>query len=201
MAERILRKTDFAREVGVSISRVSQWLGEGKIDHRALVGSGCRARINVEVALARLKETLDSDRHLGFGGKAKLNSQKAAASARDASAGIGMAREIGNPASDASGEAGERVEDRIKQARLAQLSLSNDKAREDAAARSGKFTKTDDARQEIGRATARLLTVMESSLSEMASAIAAQRHRSGTCSRRARPTQWPQFFIRNAGTA
>jgi hypothetical protein len=69
----VVRKKEFAALTGVTAGRVSQFIAEGKIGGDALVGRGCRARINVPVALEQLKKNLDSDRHLGFGGKAKLD--------------------------------------------------------------------------------------------------------------------------------
>lgn len=49
------------------------------------------------------------------------------------------------------------IEDRIKQARLAQIQLSNAEAAEEAAARSGRYIKTDDARQQsAGRIPVRI---------------------------------------------
>jgi hypothetical protein len=99
-------------------------------------------------------------------GKARLNPRKRSAG--------GLAQNAPPTSQNAPAPEAETVEDRIKQARLAQLAMANDKAREEAAARSGRFTKTDDARQEMGRVAARLLAVMESSLAEMANALAAE---------------------------
>ena len=50
----ILSKADFARQVGVTRSRVSQWIAEGKLDGAALVIVGQSARIDADVARRQL---------------------------------------------------------------------------------------------------------------------------------------------------
>jgi hypothetical protein len=119
-----------------------------------------------------LKRTLDISQHLGANGKAKLGAQKPAARAREAPRATVAALDLEKPASAAPDEA-ETVEDRIKQARLAQLSLSNAKASEEAAARAGRCAKTVDGEQQMGRIAARLMTVFEASLNEFANAVIA----------------------------
>lgn len=54
MQPNILSKADFARQVGVTRSRVSQWIAEGKLDGAALVIVGQSERINAEVARRQL---------------------------------------------------------------------------------------------------------------------------------------------------
>ena len=46
----VLSKREFAESVGVSPSRLSHWLRDGKIDGAAVVGSGYSARINADLA-------------------------------------------------------------------------------------------------------------------------------------------------------
>jgi hypothetical protein len=152
---------------------VSQWIARGKISGEALVGSGNRSRIRVDVAREQLKRTLDISQSLGINGKAKLGPQKRVAKAREVPCDAVTTWDRVKPTSGAPADAG-TVEDQIKQARLAQLDLANDKARAEAALRAGRYVKAEDSRQEIGRVAARLLAVMESSLAEMANALAAE---------------------------
>lgn len=63
----VLTKGDFAREVGVSPGRVSQWIAEGKIGPDALEGEGRTARIIVERAMAQIRVRRDPGQALGNG--------------------------------------------------------------------------------------------------------------------------------------
>ena len=124
----------------------------------AIVGTGHRAKIRAPVALAQLRRNLDIDRLLGMKGKAKLD-------ARPVVVPIDTARPpqqkspIPEP-DDAT------LEGRIKLQRLDQLSLANAAAREEAAARSGRYVRSEDAKQEMGRVASRLMTLFESSLTD-----------------------------------
>jgi hypothetical protein len=144
--EDVTSKSKFAKLVGVSPPRVSQWLREGKLSGDALVGRGHRARIRVSVAVEQLKRNLDPVQHLGAAGRARL---------------------------DGNGAAGPSVEDEIKAARLRQLALTNAKLAAEEAARSGRYVLADDMRQELGRVVARVISVVDSALTEMANAVVA----------------------------
>jgi hypothetical protein len=65
------------------------------------------------------------------------------------------------------------VEQEIKRLRAQQLALSNAALETAAAPRSGRYTLADDARQEIGRAVAQVLAVVDSALAGMANAVVA----------------------------
>ena len=58
----VISKANFARRVGVSAARVSQWLREGTISQEALLGRGRHAVVRVEIALEMLRNRLDSAR-------------------------------------------------------------------------------------------------------------------------------------------
>ena len=64
----LVRKSEFANLCNVSNARVSQWLSEGKVDGEAIVGTGQRAQINVEVAREQLKLRLATDERYGLNG-------------------------------------------------------------------------------------------------------------------------------------
>lgn len=152
----VVTKTQFAALVGVSRARVAQWISGGKIFGAALVGEGRHARVRVSVACDQLKRNLDLDQRLGANGKAKLDAS--ALTASDGSAAV----------------VPDRIEDEIKRARRDQLELANEKAREEQAARAGRYISSDDARREMGRIAGRMTTMFEGALGEFAMAIAAQ---------------------------
>ena len=168
--DEIATKKQFAAIVGVTPGCVSQWLAAGKIGKDALVGVGHRARINVAVATAQLKLRLDPVQHLGAAGRAQLN----------------------GAVDD------DTVETNIKVARLRQLELSNAKASMEASARSGRYTKTDEARQEQGRVAARLMSVFEASLTEFAGAIMAEPPKTSRDALRTLRAAWRAIRIRQA---
>jgi len=168
----VVSKQEFAALVKVSPSCVSQWIARQKITGDALVGVGNRARIRVDVAREQLRQTVDIDQRLG--------------------------KTPWEATPEPMGEAEDTIEGRIKQQRLEQLALANALAREEAAARSGRYVKAEDARREMGRIAARLMTVFEASLSEFANAIiAAQPATPREASRLLRET-WRQIRERQA---
>ena len=67
-----LSKGEFAREVGVSNARVSQWIAAGQIGPDCLIGEGRLARINVELAKEQLGLRRDVGQSLGNGLKTNL---------------------------------------------------------------------------------------------------------------------------------
>jgi hypothetical protein len=145
--ETILSKSAFADRTGVHRSRVTQWLKENKIFGRAIVGTGVHARIRAEVAVEQLRQTLDPSR--GFSARSNPDLFPVLSDAVDVP---------------------ETVEARIKAERLEQLVLGNEKLREEAASRNGVFCLSAEVRQSEGRLAARLLTVVEAGLTDMADA-------------------------------
>jgi hypothetical protein len=61
MTRQLMRKIDFAKLVNVDKSRISHYLADKKISAAALVGTGRTALIDVDRALADLRERLDVD--------------------------------------------------------------------------------------------------------------------------------------------
>ena len=163
-APQIVTKSEAAAILGVSRPCFSQYLVEGKVDGPAIVGSGHRARIDVDIAREQLRKRLEPIRFLGGQGKAKVTGSAAAKT--------NPLRAVPSANNDDADLINRRcIEDDIKTERLAQLALGNAKLREEAAARSGKFVLAEDVQQEIGRAASRILTLVESSLADFANAI------------------------------
>jgi hypothetical protein len=72
----LLSKSEFARHCGVSPQRVHQWVVEGKISDDAIVGVGRTAKINVPIALAQLRERLDTGQRFSLNGlSTRLNGE------------------------------------------------------------------------------------------------------------------------------
>jgi hypothetical protein len=59
--QNLMRKSEFAKLTNVHRSRVSHWISDSHISGDALVGTGRKALIDVDIALRRLKERLDVD--------------------------------------------------------------------------------------------------------------------------------------------
>jgi hypothetical protein len=152
----IVTKSAFASLTRVGPSRVSQWIAGGKIYGDALVGEGHRARIRVSVALEQLKRSLDVSQRISANGKAQLE----------------LPAEDNRSASVPPAE--QTIDDKLKRERLEQLELANERAREERAARAGTYLSAEDARRQMGRAAASLLTAFDGALGEFATAIAAQ---------------------------
>lgn len=147
MTAEIVTKKQFAALAGVGQARVSQWLAAGKISGDAIVGRGHRARIHVPVAMEQLKRNLDVVQHLGANGRART---------------------------DGNGAIPDPVEHSIKAARLEQLELANEHARALREAQAGRYARSDDVRQEMGRVAGRMIGMFEGALGELATAIAAK---------------------------
>jgi hypothetical protein len=171
MRNEIATKSEFARIAGVSAGRVSQWVTAGKIAGDAIVGSGHRARIRVAVAMEQLSRSLDVVQGLGANGRAMATASRATTAAKANDRAGARAFENGLNESNMP----DTVEANIKAERLRQLALSNAKATAEEAMRSGRYTLADAARQETGRALARVLAVFEAALGEFANAIVAER--------------------------
>jgi hypothetical protein len=151
--DQVVSKSVFADIAGVSRVRVSQYLAERKISGDALVGTGRKAKIRVAVAMAQLKRNLDVSQSLGANGKVKANA-------------------AADPEADT-------IEDGIKRARLEQLELANEQARALREVQAGRYARSDDVRQELGRVAGRMLGLFEGSLGEFATAVAAKSDLSG----------------------
>ena len=84
--------------------------------------------------------------------------------------------------------------------RIEQIALSNAAAREEAAARSGRYVRAEDARQELGRVASRLMTLFESSLPEFANAVAVKPPASSRDALSVLRATWREIRIRSAKT-
>lgn len=157
-------KGEFARIIGVSPGRVSQYLTEGKISAAALEGSGRSAKIKVEQARADLRLTLDVSQRLGNGIDTRLDSDEQAPTVA-----VPTSEPITVPAEIIRGPDHE-----IKLQKLEQLRRANRAGAIAEAKNSGLLMETAEARAQMSRIAAAMLDVFEGGLNDMASAIAAQ---------------------------
>lgn len=167
----IATKKAFAADLGVTPGRLSQYLAAGQIHGSAIVGTGHRARIDVDVAKGQLRRNLDCSQSTGQNARAKVNGQKPCKDGREAEAAATIPVDVAGDSPAPPDAFEDTLEDRIKVARLAQLNLSNQKASDAARARSGVYMETASARQEIGRVSIKFIGLFEAALPEFADAL------------------------------
>jgi hypothetical protein len=164
--ERTLSKGDFAIEIGVSAGRVSQMIAEGKIGPEALAGEGRTARIRVDVAKQQIAARRDPGQALGNGLSTRVGSATVAAPA--SFEGAGDSRLPGEVLG------GDGFDAQFKREKLAEIQRRNRKAAEEEAERRGRFIEAADAKTQMSRVAASMLSSFEGSLQTMATAIASK---------------------------
>jgi hypothetical protein len=154
-------KGEFARIIGVSPGRVSQYLTEGKISASALVGTGRNAKIIVEQARSDLRLTLDVSQRLGNGIETRLDGEPPA---------------VGQPPGATQPAVFEQrgADYEIKLQKLEELRRRNRNGAIADAKESGILIETSASKAEMGRVAAAMLGVFEGGLTDMAAAIAAK---------------------------
>ncbi len=158
----VVSKSEFAAIIGVSPGRVTQYLTEGKISADALVGSGQRAKIDVERAKRDLRLTLDVSQRLGNGIDTRLDpGESASGQQRPPSAAF-----VEPPVTGPDYE--------IKLQKLEQIRRINRNAAVAEAKDRGQLIETDAARSEMSRIASAMLDVFEGGLTDMAMAVAAE---------------------------
>jgi hypothetical protein len=149
----IVTKREYARMKQRCPSAISNWIAAGRLTPAALIGSGMRARIWVEQADRDLARRLDP-------GQQDAQEHPIVA---DASSSL---------SNGSSG--GLEVVDEVRQARLDQLRLQNQKLAEDAALRAGRYILAADVTRELGRSNAMLMSMWDGWLSELCQTLAGQ---------------------------
>lgn len=160
MDQQLVSKSEFAALINVSAGRVSQFISAGQISPAAIVGTGQRAKIDVQRAKADLRLTLDVSQRLGNGSETKLDNDEASAPSASISSAVGATQ---------SG-----VDYEIKQQKLEQLRRANRNAAIADAASEGFFTETEAARKELSKAASSMMLSFEAALTEFASALSAE---------------------------
>ncbi|MHC6150546.1 hypothetical protein ACVSQB_01995 [Bradyrhizobium elkanii] len=158
---RTLSKKNFSLLRNVSPARVSQWIAEGKIGADALVGTGHRARINVELATEQLRARLDVTQRMA-NGRANLDEMPFAPPPPTANPSL-----VDVPPGRSS------LDDDFKRERLEGLQRENRRRAAEEAARAGCYVDAAAARAELSNVGSRVLSAIEGGLPEMAAALAA----------------------------
>ncbi|EKF17076.1 hypothetical protein [Nitratireductor pacificus] len=148
-----MAKGDFARLVGVTPGRVSQYIAEGKIFGEAIEGVGRLARIRPALAQAQLHKTLEPSQRLGGNGAAVRSQADSRPSQRLTV---------------------EPVHDELAAERLKQQRIKTAQAEREEALACGRYMLADAARRELGRAVGEAFKVMEQGLRDLANAISAE---------------------------
>jgi hypothetical protein len=144
----IVTKSEFARAIGVTRGAVGAMIKRGQINGPALVERGGRILVDTDIARQQLRERLDARQRIA-NGRARLDGDREA------------------PADDS-----DPVMRKLKNARLRQIELANQKAEEEAAARVGRFVDAGSMRQEIGGIAGSMVASIEGSLVDLANAVA-----------------------------
>lgn len=152
---------------GVSPARVSQWIGEGKIGPDALVGQGRGARININAAMAQLKERLDVSQRFGLNG---LSTKLAPGELPLEPAPQAPARETKPPPAPLV----DSVEAQIKAHKLRQTELATRRQEEEDRLARGVYILAADAQASTAKACGKLLEAIEGSLADIAGEFAAK---------------------------
>ena len=177
----VVSKSEFARLSNVSAPRVSQWIAEKKIYGDAIVGDGRDAKIHLATARAQLRQNLDISQRMGNGLSTQLDGPPPAAAAHPAAvdqaqpaAPAPTAQVLPFARPPAPEPVRDPIEEQIKRERLETARRTNRKMAEEEAARNGRYVLADDARREVGKAIAQMISSTEGWCSELASAVAAK---------------------------
>ncbi|ODN70207.1 hypothetical protein [Methylobrevis pamukkalensis] len=159
----VVTKGDFARLLNVSAGRVSQYISEGKIFGPAIVGEGMRARIDVDVAREQLRSGLDTTQRFSLNGlSTRLD---------DAPAPVVATISTGSSSSVSS--RADSLEEQIKREKLAQARMQTERQAEERAASAGRYVLASAMREEAVKVAARMLTLFEGAISDMAGEVTA----------------------------
>lgn len=171
MQQTLVSKSEFATLINVSAGRVSQFIASGQISQAAIVGTGQRAKIDLERAKADLRMTLDVSQRLGNGIDTNLNPGPAESPVAGAGA---VAEHQSGPATLPQPILPSGIDYDIKQQKLEQLRRANRNGAVADAQNSGRLMETDQGRAEMARIAASMLLVFEGGLTDFASAIASE---------------------------
>jgi hypothetical protein len=173
----IVSKSAFARLSNVTPGRVSQWLSEKKIHGDAIIGEGRDAQIHVARARVQLRLHLDIGQRMGNGlstqldGPAPIAPATAAPVANDpgpTAQVLPFARLVPpEPVRDP-------IEEQIKRERLETARRTNRKMAQEEAASAGRYVLADDARKEVGKSVAQVLSSTDGWIADVTSKISAK---------------------------
>ena len=150
----LMTGAEFARVVGVSRARVSQWKQEGKISAEAWHGEGRAALLDPVRAREDLLRTLSPSQRLGLNGlKTRLEN-------------------IGKAEDDPAPPRGESFDERIKAEKLREIELRNRQAAKREAEEAGLYVRATHHQKAVARTASIILRGFETAVPEMANSLA-----------------------------
>lgn len=162
-AEAAVAKGVFARMIGVTPGRVSQYIRENKIGAEALEGEGRSAKIKVEVAKQHLRARLDIGQRLGNGLDTKLTATRKPSPDPELPSEAPL-----DPAEDGD------IDRALKLEKLADAQFRRRKREEEDLARRGIYMPSDQARAQMRKVAERVLSSVEGGLADLAAQLAAK---------------------------
>jgi hypothetical protein len=173
----VVRKSEFAKIANVTKGNVTHWINAGHISGAALVGEGRTAMIDVELAMAQLKERLSVNERFGLNGldtnlEAPLDLPVPEVRESEVSPPVAPVVAQLRPAETI--ETDGTVEARIKAEKLKQAQFLSSRLKLEDAARHGKYMDTQEASGALTRQADEMLKIFEGAFPEFASATAAK---------------------------
>lgn len=161
--EQIISKGEFARLIGVSPARVSQYIAAGTIDQAALVGQGRSARVRTQIAAHQVASRLHVGQRLSNNGLMNRASLVAAG-------------EVTAPTIDppAGGQSVQSVADQIQIERLAQERRKNRLAEIEEAERLGRLVPAEALTRQVAQAVQATVNMFTGMVPDIANAFAAK---------------------------
>jgi len=147
-------KSGFAKRIGVSPGRVSQMIAEGKIGD-CLVGAGRDQKIDVNLAIEKLKLRTDPGQRVGNGAATNLTEPI-----------------FSDAIAPQRGSEADEIDLKLKRERLSAAEAQNRKAREEELARRGIYVRAEHATAEGGKLASVIMQMFEGGLTEIAAEIA-----------------------------
>jgi len=157
-----LSKSEFAKHIGVSAGRVSQYLRAEIIGRDAVVGEGRSARINVERAVEQIRVRRHVGQAMGNGLQTVLEDKPPPAA--EAQPGGGLDEVVSK----------DDVAKQIQREKLQQEQRRNRREAIDEATQLGQLVTVDDFRREVGKTAQTLVTTFMGMAPDIANAIAAE---------------------------
>jgi hypothetical protein len=158
-----MSKSGFARAIGVSPARITQYINEGIIEPSALIGEGRSAKINYDIAVRQVSEMRDPTQAT-VNGTAELPLGAGDADTAEQQTGPTIG---GNDPQRSS------LDIQLKEQKLAREQRINRRAALEDATEAGRLVPAEDFEVELARAIQRTMQVYEAAVPEMARAIAA----------------------------
>ena len=162
-----MSKSDFAKAIGVSPGRITQYITAGIITRDALVGEGRAAKVRADVAREQIRLRRHVGQSLGNGLMTHLASEPPAVAAATPPVSPSLAASLQPTDTD-------DVAAKIQLERLEQERRKNRLAQIDEARTLGQLVVAEDVQREIGKVSQQLMNVFLGMAPDIANAIASK---------------------------